>query len=460
MTKTKKRYEIRQLENVDLPPISTSIGRVFKRCLPECSARLGETRNCRTHDWTFVDYGVVRNGTRVGQRTRKVGQSKEAAISALRKHHKDTLAEHPAGAAPGSALASKPFGEWADEWLRKRLAGDRIAGKRRTPMKETTASTYRMYLDRLDPAFKAKPLGRIRHNDVHNVMRADAQRFADKRRGPDPYNSPSTVRLWAMLRAVLAGAGDAVHPEVIDPAKVDPPYEPKATRKPEATWTREDMHAFLKAADEPRMHAAFVVLLGSGLRRGELLGLRWSNVEFFDGGADLEIEETRSLDVNGRVIHGTPKSETSARTVAVDQGVADELLRWKAEQARERDLNGADWRRWAKPDEPADLVFTREDGRAMRPERLSHYFRATVKRAGVPMIRLHELRDHFTAIALEHGASIYEVSGMLGHSSVKITEERYARLFKDYRRQQAAKRTGWLGSLLDDSEPKEVSATG
>lgn len=94
----------------------------------------------------------------------------------------------------------------------------------------------------------------------------------------------------------------------------------------------------------------------------------------------------------------------------------------------------------------------------MRPERLSDYFRATVKRAGVPPIRLHELRDHFTAIALESGASIYEVSGMLGHSSVKITEERYARLFKDYRRQQAAKRTGWLGSLLDDSEP--VEATG
>lgn len=88
----------------------------------------------------------------------------------------------------------------------------------------------------------------------------------------------------------------------------------------------------------------------------------------------------------------------------------------------------------------------------------SNVFRVTVARAKVPKIRLHELRDHCAMICLQNGMSIYEVSEMLGHSSIKITEERYARYNSEFRRQRAARRAGYLGNLLSDP-PEATSST-
>ena len=181
------------------------------------------------------------------------------------------------------------------------------------------------------------------------------------------------------------------------------------------TWTASELRAFLTATEGDRLHACYVLAATAGLRRSELLGLRWSDVDFDKG----VIAVRRGMVVAGYEVHeGEPKSGR-ARTVKIPTETTDELRRHRTRQLQERMALGDAWG-------DTELVFTREDGSAIHPQSLSGAFGRRVKSLALPLIRFHNLRHTCASLLLQAGVPGKVVQEMLGHASIQITLDIYS----------------------------------
>jgi len=172
------------------------------------------------------------------------------------------------------------------------------------------------------------------------------------------------------------------------------------------------------------MWAFFV---STGMRRGEVLGLLWRNV-------DLE-RRTASV-VNARVtvrsdvVVSEPKTARSRRRVALDAQTVNLLREWRRKQLEERLLCGEGWR-------DSGLVFTHQDGSPLHPDTVSGWFERVVASSGLPRIRLHDLRHTWATLALQQGVPLKVVSERLGHSSIAITADTYQHVTEGMDREAA-----------------------
>ncbi len=183
------------------------------------------------------------------------------------------------------------------------------------------------------------------------------------------------------------------------------------------TWSADELRAFLEHVEGDRYYVAYLLAATTGLRRGELLGLRWRDVDL-DGG---RVSVTQSLlTINNRMVFSPPKTATSRRSVTLDAHTLAALREHRKAALAERLSFGADW-----PDH--DLVFTAPDGEPVHPRRFSaYYFAQHVRAAGLPMIRFHDLRHTHATLALQAGVHPKVVSERLGHSSIAVTMDRYS----------------------------------
>jgi integrase len=164
-----------------------------------------------------------------------------------------------------------------------------------------------------------------------------------------------------------------------------------------------------------KLSAAFVVLATTGMRRGECLGLRWSDVNLTAG--RVSITQT-VIAVNHDVRIGSPKTARGRRTVALDPKTVAALREHRQNQLAERLLMGAGT--------DHDLVFCRPDGSPLHPERFSRTFAIEAARAGLPLIRCHDLRHTWATLALSAGEHPKVVQERLGHANVSITLDVYS----------------------------------
>ncbi|HMT61270.1 MAG TPA: site-specific integrase, partial [Microthrixaceae bacterium] len=170
------------------------------------------------------------------------------------------------------------------------------------------------------------------------------------------------------------------------------------------------------SVSDHRLLASFVVFATTGMRRGEVLGLRWSDVDLANG--RLSVVNTITT-VNGRPVETSTKTKKSRRRVSLDAATLGALRAHQERQDIERASAGSAW-------SDTGLVFTREDGSAIHPDRFSHWFADLVEKAGVPPIRLHDLRHTHATLALEAGVHPKVVSERLGHATVGITLDLYS----------------------------------
>jgi integrase len=173
--------------------------------------------------------------------------------------------------------------------------------------------------------------------------------------------------------------------------------------------------AFLVATAGHRLHVVWRLVLTRGLRRGEVCGLKWEDIDLDSG--HLRIRRAL-LEFGGRVTVDTPKSRKSARVVSLDAETVRLLREHRRQQATERLAAGSAY-------ELDDWVTADEIGRPYRPDTISRRFRQAARAAGLPVIKLHEGRHTAATLALEAGVDIKVVSAQLGHSTTQITADIY-----------------------------------
>ena len=208
---------------------------------------------------------------------------------------------------------------------------------------------------------------------------------------------------------------------------------PRQVRREMTTWTAEEARRFLVATKDDRLAALWVLMLGTGMRRGEALGLRWDAVDL--ARARLAVVTTLAV-ANGKPYLSEPKTPESRRVVHLDQPVLAALRAHRKRQAADQLSAGPTW-------QESGLVFTTVVGGWIDPNNVRRTFDAAITRAGVPAIRLHDLRHTFATLALGAGAHAKQVQEMLGHADVSITLDIYTHVTEDMHR-EAAERLGRL----------------
>jgi integrase len=230
--------------------------------------------------------------------------------------------------------------------------------------------------------------------------------------------APTTVhRIYQVLVAAL---GHAVREEYLHrnvAALVQVPSD-RDGHKPRAL-TLEQAKALLEAASDHRLFALVHLALLTGMRRGELLGLRWQDIDL-DAGT-LTIHQTLQRLVGHGIIFTPPKTPTSQRTVALTETAVETLEHHRRRQNRERAAARARWHE-------SGLVFTARNGKPLDPYSLAEIFDRFRTIAGLPHFRLHDLR-HTTATLLgEAGTELHITSSVLGHAHLNTTADIYSEI--------------------------------
>jgi integrase len=160
------------------------------------------------------------------------------------------------------------------------------------------------------------------------------------------------------------------------------------------TWTADQLRTFLEGTRDSRHWTAYLVLATTGARRGEVLGLRWSDLDLDTGRASIR---QTVIAVRHTPMFGTPKTAKGRRTVKLDAGTVAALLEHRKQQLAERLMMGAGWT-------DLDLVFCRVDGTMLHPERFTPSFSDAARRLGLPRLGPHvAMRHGWATLALENG---------------------------------------------------------
>lgn len=203
---------------------------------------------------------------------------------------------------------------------------------------------------------------------------------------------------------------------------------PKATNKEMAVFTPNQARQFLEEVRGHRLEALFSVTLALGLRQGEILGLRWRDVDL--EGARLTVRYQLQR-IDGRLRLVEPKTARSARTLMLPAVAVSALAAHQERQEQERLLAGT---RWVE----TGMVFTTTIGTMLDQRNLLRDFYAILKTSELPKVRFHDLRHSAATLLLAQGVHPRVVMDLLGHSSIAVTLNTYSHVIPDMKRESAA----------------------
>jgi len=192
---------------------------------------------------------------------------------------------------------------------------------------------------------------------------------------------------------------------------------PKFKRSQMQTWNEDEASRFLEIAKDTQYYALFYTALFTGMRRSELLALRWQDIDFIYS----QIYISRSLHhlKDGSYVFTQPKSERSRRTIALPPSAFLVLSEYRKQ--REVDALLLD-----KPITESDLVFSHYDRKPLRPNTITYAWIRIAARAGVKIIRLHDARHTHASLMLKQGIHPKVVQERLGHASIQMTLDTYS----------------------------------
>jgi integrase len=330
------------------------------------------------------------------------------------------------------------------EALRDRDRGVLVVGGRQTVGQYLSA-----WLDTLVATIRPRTLQRYeQYVRVHlipalgtiTLTKLTAQRVQAlyTRKLADGLSSSTVNHLHQVLHRALESA---VRLELVQRNVCDLVDPPRMRHFEMTTLSEEQAHALLEAAIGNRFEALYVLALATGMRQGELLALRWRDVDL--EARTLQVRATLQKDT---LIFAEPKTPYSRRRIALSQTAVEALRRHHALQAEERRKMGSAWT-------DLGLVFPNTVGQPMDCiNLLKHSFRPLLRAAGLPHMRFHDLRHTAATLLLGRGINPRIVSEMLGHSQIGITLGLYSHVTPHMQQQAADAMDAALDSYRESSK--------
>jgi integrase len=301
----------------------------------------------------------------------------------------------------------------------------------RTRVRPSTFASYQRNVKvHVIPALGSVPVQRL----SGDLLTAAYAVWLDHGRRDGEALSPRSVRyLHAIIRRALA---DARRWGLVTRNAADQADPPRSDRNRDAmrVWTADQVRQFLAHVRDDRLCGLWLLLATTGLRRGEACGLGWDDIDL----AAARLAVRRNLTAvkgrgeNRKPLWSEPKTNKSRRSVALDAGTVEALRLHRKGQLEERLAAGPAYRELG-------LVFCREDGSELDPDWVSKRFERLAKAAGVPRIRLHDVRHTHATPALQAGVHVKVVSERLGHATVGMTLDTYSHVIPALEEDAAAK---------------------
>jgi integrase len=357
--------------------------------------------------------GVLNLGCENGRRKRKhfYGATAAAVQQELLKARSDRSQGLPV------TVEHQTVAQYLDHWLEHTLKA-----KAKPRSYESFSTIARLHI---------KPsIGRIQ---LHKLAPQHIQKLLDEKSKNGL--SPQTVtNIRTVLRSALS---QAVKWSLVSRNSAALVNAPRISRKRIEPLNPEHARKLLEVAKGSRYEAIYIVALTLGLRRGEVLGMRWSDVDFDERALRVSQSIQRlSTGVQGQKseLRATEtKTDGSRRTIALPNSVVRALRVHRARQAQDRLAAGTSW-------EDHGLVFTNRIGRPIEPILIHRAYKALLKEAGLPTtLRFHDLRHSAASLLLSQGVHPRAIMELLGHSSITVTMNVYGHVMPAMMRDAADK---------------------
>ena len=395
--------------------------------------------------WEAAGYVLAPGGTR--KRIRVYGTTRREALAKL------TEAVAVSNRGLPARISDTTVAQYLTYWL------DTVAIHR---LRATTHARYTAVARlHLLPALGSKKLHRLTVADVRgwlDRLRATCQccaRGTDASRRPDPKHPNQQPRCCAIgqccgkqlsprtlqyVHAVLNSAlQQAVRDERVERNVARHVQVGQVRHRRFEPLTAAEARRFLQAARADRLHALFEVALRTGLRRGELLGLTWDDLD--TGNRTLNVRRTLQSAPNGGTALYPTKTRAAERRIALPAACLTALAQHRQAQDAERQAAGESWKE-------ANLVFATPTGGPLSPGGVTQHFRTLLGHAGLRRTRFHDLRHTCATLLLEQGVELVTIKELLGHAHIAVTAEVYAHVRLRLQHQAIEA----LGKALTDGE--------
>lgn len=300
-----------------------------------------------------------------------------------------------------SALASPSkvtVADWAEEWLAHAA----------THVRPRTHEGYARWVK----TYITPYLGRVK---LEKLTGREVQALLDKLAAS---HRPRVAQLTRVTLGMMMN--HALKLGIIHRSPVQSTRAPKSEKRPMSIWTPAQARTFLEQVRGHRLEAAFYLAIATGMRKGEILGLRWSDLE----SDRLHVRQSVAV-VAGMVQADGPKTQTSRRTILLTPDIVAQLERrreaWQGEKERAEAWEG-------------DYIFTGRDGGPLSPHNFDTVWQREREQSGLPQIRFHDLRHTYASLALARGADIATLSERLGHADASITLKVYVHVLDEQKK--------------------------
>ena len=287
-------------------------------------------------------------------------------------------------------------GQWMDIWF------ENYAKVKTRP---SSHQTYRGYIEHhIKPHIGDIPLNKLTTLDLQMLYKellTEGRVVRIESRKQPRGLSPKTVR---NINQIISSAMDqAIAQKLILTNPTNGCALPQVEHQEMKTLSADQLSAFLREAKETGVYEMYYFELATGLRRGELLGLKWEDVDWHRRTIRICRQVAR---INGEIVEAPLKTKNAYRTISLGDGAMSVL------ETQEK-----------KSDD--EYIFPSPNGGPISPDSVQNMLNRVLKRAGLPKIRVHDLRHTFATLALQNGVDIKTVSGMLGHYSAGFTLDTY-----------------------------------
>ncbi len=288
-------------------------------------------------------------------------------------------------------------GTWMDAWF------ENVA---KIKVRPSSHQTYRGYIDNhIKPNIGNIPLEKLTTMELQKLYRKLLTSGRVERIEAEKQPKGLSAKTVRNINQVISSAMDlAVAQKIILENPTNACSLPRVEHKEMHTISSEQLQAFLEEAKRSDVYEMYYIELSTGLRRGELLGLKWEDIDMQQGIIRVRRQISR---IDGKIVEAPLKTKNSYRTVTISPQAIEVL---KAQKVKTND----------------QYVFPSPNGGPISPDSVNNMLKRVLERAGIPKVRFHDLRHTFATLALQNGVDIKTVSGMLGHFSAGFTLDTYA----------------------------------